>query len=425
MSRAFKFTLLFGIQISLLLVLIAALGVLGPADTALARALGLADTGVSLSHPLAQALVYIGLAFGVAWTTIDINRSALKIVVAAVTLAEVFTLVVLLAGFGVFFSPWLPALATILALACGLVYAHSPSGRRQQFADSAFGPRVCPALMRSLVDGRSILDAGGQLQELTLVVCEIFNHQQLMDTLDPAAYLALTNRFLHTATEVLVQKGGCLSACDGEGARVVFGAPLPMAGHASAACRAALEVVRQVRVLNEQTAREHDGLRCDVRIGVNSGEMAAGYFGSQRLGGFGVAGEEVAFTRRLCAANLIYGSTILIGARTYGMAEATIEARPLELLRRRVGDHWLEVYELLGEPHELTPEDLARRDLFWTGVIFYRERRLAEAMEKFQQARCDARLNDAPLEFYVNRVKQLQHSNATADWETARLLNSL
>ncbi len=222
-----------------------------------------------------------------------------------------------------------------------------------------------------------------------------------------------------------MEKGGTLAGCDGEGVRVLFGAPLPAADHAPAACRAALEAARQVRTLNTDFAGNHDGLTCDVRFGVNSGDMAVGYFGARRLGGFGAAGEEVAFTRRLCAANLTYGSTVLIGARTFEMAEASVEARPLEMLRRRLGDSWHEVYELLGEPQDLTPEELARRDLFWTGVIFYREKRLADALAKFSQARPVNGQPDEPLEFYVHRIKQLQHGNATADFETARLLNSL
>ena len=127
----------------------------------------------------------------------------------------------------------------------------------------------------------------------------------------------------------------------------------------------------------------------------------------------------------MCAANLIYGSKVLIGARTFELAEASIEARPLELLRRRLGDNWLEVYELLGEPHDLSPEDLARRDLFWTGVIFYREKKLADALSKFSQARSTITHADGPLDFYIQRIKHLQHGNATTDWETARLLNSL
>jgi class 3 adenylate cyclase len=246
-----------------------------------------------------------------------------------------------------------------------------------------------------------------------------------MEALEPSVYTEVSNRFTNCAAEVLVEKGGTLAACDGEGVRVIFGAPLPLPSHGATACLAALEVARQIKTLNEECAREHNGATCDFRIGINSGDMAVGHFGSRRLGGFGVAGEEVAFARRLCAANLIYGSTILLGARTFELAEAAIEARPLELLRRRLGNEWLEVYELLAEPHQLSPADLARRDLFWTGVIFYREKRLHDALEKFMQARAGSPQPDGPLDFYIQRIKQLQHSKATTDWETTHLLNSL
>ena len=423
MSRAFKFALLFGVQTSLVLALVYAPGLLRPLDASVARGLGL--SGIALDHPLLQHVVFIALALGVAWTTVDINRPAFKILVAVLVLTEVFTAAALAALFGFYFSPLLPAAATLMAFTAGFIYSGSEAGQRQAVVDDAFGTRVSSRQTRALVDGRSELSDDGRLEELTLVVGEIFNHQALMERLSPADYLLVTNRFLDAAAEALVERGGTLAACDGEGVRALFGAPLPIAIHAGAACRAALEVARQTRVLNETLARDHDGLECDLRVGINSGEMAVGRFGAQRLAGFGAAGEEAAFTRRLCAANLTYGSHVLIGARTFELAEATIEARPLELLRRRVGENWLEVYELLGEPHELSPEDLARRDLFWTGVIFYREKRLSDALEKFNQARGAAKHDDGPLDFYIHRIKQLQYSKGTADWETARLLNSL
>jgi class 3 adenylate cyclase len=422
-SRALKFTLLIGTQVSLLLGVIFFPGWLRPLDAAMARLLGV---GSQLpEHPFWQFVTFIGIAFGIAWTTIDINRALFKVLVAALTLAEIFTFSALLALYGVYFSPLLPAVAVLMAFVAGFSYSRSQTGQRQRLVDWAFGSRVSMRQTRALVDGRAAIDREGQLEELTLVVCEIFNHQQLMDALEPSVYATISNRFANCAAEILVEKGGTLAACDGEGVRVIFGAPLPLASHAAAACRAALHVSRQVKILNEECAREHNGVTCDLRIGINSGEMAVGHFGSRRLGGFGVAGEEVAFARRLCAANLIYGSTILLGARTFELAEAAIEARPLELLRRRLGDNWLEVYELLAEPHELSPEALARRDLFWTGVIFYREKRLPDALEKFSQARVGAPLPDGPLDFYIQRIKQLQHNNSTTDWETTHLLNSL
>ena len=403
--------------------LIHTFGLIRPLDASVPRALGL--TGVYRGHPLLQPLVFLGLAFGIAWTTIDINRPVFKSVVAGVTLAQVFTLAAVAALYGMYFSPVLPAAATLMAFVVAFLYSQSEIGQRQRVADAAFGRQVSGAQMRVLVDGRTPLDDAGRLQELTLVVAEIFNHEALMDALEPERHAAVTNRVLNVVAEALVACGGTLMACDGEGVRAVFGAPLPSAEHAAAACRAVLEVVGQVRTLNEEFAREHDGLTCDVRVGVNSGEMAAGRFGSRRLGGFGVAGEETAFTRRLCAANLVYGTTILIGARTFEMAEAAIEARPLELLRRRQGDAFLEVYELLGGPQDLSPEELSRRDLFWTGVIFFREKRLADAMEKFSQARPLDDKPDGPLNFYINRISQLQNGKGNTDYETTRLLNSL
>lgn len=423
MSRAVKFTLLIGTQVSLGLALLQAFGALRSVDAALARGFGFADRPTP--HALGQLAVAILLAVGVTWTTIDVNRPIRKFTLAAAAFVEVWTFAGLLALFGVYFSPVLSALAVIFAFAGGFIYSRSEGGRRQQLVDAAFGARVSLDQTHSLVDSQTPLDPEGQAQELTVAACEIFNHQQLMGVLPPAEYVALCNQYLSCAAEAFVGRGGCLIACDGEGVRAIFGAPLPLAGHAGAACEAALDLARQVRALNERVAREHGGLSCDLRIGVNSGEMSAGRFGSRRLGGFGVSGEEVAFARRLCAANLIYGSTILIGARTYALAEATVEARPLELLRRRIGEHWIEVYELLGDSRDLSAEDMARRDLFWTGVIFYREKRLDDALEKFSQARAVTVGPDGPLDFYLHRIKGLKQSKSTTDWETARLLNSL
>ena len=410
-------------MVSLPLTLIAAFGLIRPLDAAMARSLGLPDA--NLYHPVLQPFAFVGLAFGIAWTTIDINRTAFKVVVAGVALAQVFTLAAVAALYGVFFSPVLSAAATLMAFIVAFLYARSETGQRQRVADAVFGRQVSGEQMRTLVDGRTPLDDAGRLRDLTLVVAEIFNHETLMDALEPEQHAAVTNRVLNVVAEALVARGGTLTACDGDGVRVVFGAPLPTAEHAADACRAVLEVARQVRMLNELLAREHDGLTCDVRVGVNSGGMAVGRFGSRRLGAFGVAGEETAFTRRLCAANLVYGTTILIGAHTLEMAEGAIVARPLELLRRRQGDAFLEVYELLGEPKDLSPEELARRDLFWTGVIFFREKRLADAMEKFAQARPADDKPDGPLNFYINRIHHLQNGKGNPDYETTRLLNSL
>ena len=57
---------------------------------------------------------------------------------------------------------------------------------------------------------------------------------------------------------------------------------------------------------------------------------------------------------------------------------------------------------------EAKPEQLARRDSFWNGVVLYREKRWAEAYMEFQKAR-DPQLadDDAPLQLYLRRLEPL------------------
>ena len=127
----------------------------------------------------------------------------------------------------------------------------------------------------------------------------------------PAAYIALNNEFLALASESLVESGGCLAECDGEGVRVIFGTPLPGTDHAADACQAALALARKLDAFNQRVAAEH-GQVCDWRIGVNSGLMIMGSFGGDRLAGFDT--------------RVLAGEADLFGVRVLRLAGLALEA---------------------------------------------------------------------------------------------------
>jgi hypothetical protein len=153
----------------------------------------------------------------------------------------------------------------------------------------------------------------------------------------------------------------------------------------------------------------------DFRIGVNSGDMVCAAYGSNRLGTFSVAGDPVDFARRLCAANTIYGSRILTGSHTLELGQHAVEVRPMELLRTRDERSREEVYELLGLRNSLPDDALNRRDLFWKGIIYYREKLWDEALDHFRAALPREGI-DAPLEFYIRRTEQLRDGLPALEW---------
>src|SRR5205823_4962548 len=150
----------------------------------------------------------------------------------------------------IFFSPFAPALAIILSFSGALSYARSDAGRRKRTLRLIFGERVSRKNFYALVNSKEPLNLDGELREASVVLCEVFNHDELMDALSTSEYVAMTNLFLRNGADFLVEKGGYLDECDGESLRVIFGAPLADSNHATLACEAALELVQRLDNLN-------------------------------------------------------------------------------------------------------------------------------------------------------------------------------
>ncbi|MEO6054589.1 MAG: adenylate/guanylate cyclase domain-containing protein [Chthoniobacterales bacterium] len=371
-------------------------------------------------YVLQFALIYI-FAWLIAWTTVDIIRPINKAIVAFASVILLLTGSYVLSLYGYIFTPFHYCAAVLCSFFIGLGYGRSDSGIRKKILQRLFGNRLSTKQFNRLVDSDIPFAFAGAMQEASVLVCEIRNHEELMASLNVEDYVAMTNLYLRTATDYLVDVGGFLDECDGESLRVVFGAPLPDEKHAQLACRTALELVQRLDNVNKECdAKWHK--RFDFRIGVNSGYMIAAAYGGTRLGSFSVAGDSVEFARRLCDASAYFGARILIASDTYNLASSTFEARPIELIKRTGDGRRIEIYEILAPKNGLSSAQAKSRDHFWKGVIYFREKSWDKAVEEFSSARIQG-LPDAVLDYYVQRVERWRSGRMDARREQSILLN--
>ena len=410
--RHLKASLIAGIISSMPVFALLASGAFDRLDGALLDLLG---PGVSkpLLIDTIVGFVFVLCAFGVSWTTIDIVRFPLKIVVAAAAFLQVLALSWVLGLYQIFFPPFAPALAILLSFGIGILYARGEAGGRKRVLRHLFEGRISRGTFRALLDSSAPLGLEGGARDGSVFVCRIFNRDELLDGLPVADYAALTNLFLKVSTGILKESGAYLDECGAGGVRAFFGALLPDSAHAVNACKAALEIARQIDVLNfECKTKWH--MDMDVRIGVESGELACAAYGAGGMGAFGASGGPVDFAERLCGMNLAYGSRILIGPGTLTPAAVAVAVRPVDLIREKSDARTrLEIYELIGMRNTLSEVDLKLRDDFWRGVIFFRERLPDEALDSFREA-IDPDRKDAPLEFYIRRVEEMRAENHNA-----------
>ena len=403
--RYIKATFLIGLATTLICAALRETGVFARMDVVLWSALGELSSP-PVPRPIVQYIVIAILAFGIAWTTIDINKATLKTIVAAGALLNVASAAWVLNFHYEFFSPFAGMSAVILSFGMGFFYSRSEAGRRKKTLRFMFGDRLSRRSFYALLNSNQPLNFEGDECEASVLVCKIFNHDELMSSLTVADYVAMTNLFLRTASDFLVEKGGYLDECDGESLRVIFGTPMKDPLHAVTASEAALELLQRLDNLNRECEARWNKM-IDHRIGINSGEIVTAAYGSERLATYSVTGEPVEFARRLCAANTLYGSRILIGSQTYNFATDSIEVRPMEIVRGRNHSLREEIYELLALKSALGQEETESRDRFWKGIIYFRENRWDEALSEFE-AVININPEDLPAHFYIRRIEHMR-----------------
>lgn len=435
MRRYFLVTLLIGGAVSAAVLLLAQGGVFGPFSGALAEWYGAAGFPVAggggggsspAGSPLVEQLLAVAVAFGAAWCVIDIPHPGHKLLVAVLLLLVLAGLSPALALYGVAFGPF-PALGSAaLAVTAGLFYSGTEPGMRKRLLLEAVGSRISQPVFENLVNGREPLRLSPGTRDVSVLVCRVFNQAELRERLSPADLVSLGNLFHRTTAGFLMDRGAYLDESSPDLVRVFFGLLPPREDHALEACRAALELRTRLRILSDECeARWFQRLDCGV--GISSGPMTVGVYGSPGHHHYTGVGGDADFARTLARANRHYGSDVLISSRGYQFAGEGVEVRPLEMIHDPEKHLLSEVYQLLAMAGNLSDSDRARRDAFWQGVIWYRAGRFEDALARFEQAAPPGG-EDAPLRFFVDRCRSRRPGSGAAvpaDRGHARLLSDL
>ena len=345
------------------------------------------------------------LALGVAWLTLtSVSRRGIRWLFL-VLLIELLGLSWVCSLYRIFFQP----LPSIFAVLFAWLVAEGWIGffrrDRAQWSKTFFIGRLSNKELARLLEGTIPFDPQPRVHEVTVVACDIANKHGLAANSEPAVFAETTEKFIRDAADRLLEAGSYIQAADGEGVVAIFGFPDSNAEHADKAVRVALDLVQNF-CERQQDNGEIPG-NCAAHVGISSGAIIVAPLKAGERPALLTSGEPVELARRMCAANRLYGSHILIGTRTFDLASKAIVARPIDFLKEVDSQDRHEVYEPLWLASEAKPEHIARRDFFWNGVVLYREKRWAEAYTEFQKARASDNKDDAPLQFYLRRLEPL------------------
>ncbi len=171
---------------------------------------------------------------------------------------------------------------------------------REQIKD-AFGrfvnPKTASNFIEKFVQGGEQVKMGGQKQHVSILIADIRDFSALAETMPPDELIAILNEYFSVMVEVVHSENGVVDKFMGDAIMVLFGLA-DEKDHEEAAVSCALKMRYALEQLNSDF-KKRDIALIDIGIGIHSGEVIAGYLGSQERLEFTVIGSVVNIASRI------------------------------------------------------------------------------------------------------------------------------
>jgi len=294
--------------------------------------------------------------------------------------------------------------------------------RDNQRIKETFGKYIDPRIVQGLIDRPNLTAAEGQRRVMTVLFCDLKGFTSLSEGMTPQGLVKVMNRYLSIMSEPVRTNRGIIDKYIGDGIMAYWGPPfVDEADHAQFACLAALEMIERIEKLRQEIpellgVRDTPMKKCDLRIGVATGEALVGSIGSDVMMSYTVMGDVVNLASRLEGANKVYGTRNLVSESTFSAAGTSVEFREIDWIVVAGQTRFEVVFELVGKKGELTPQYLESRDKYRQGLSAYRDRRWDDALGAFN-ASLEAMPGDGPSIALINRIKGLKVDPPSGDWD--------
>lgn len=197
----------------------------------------------------------------------------------------------------------------------------------------------------------------GQLWEpqelcVSVLFADVKGFTQLAETLSPREVQELLNEYLHEMTEVVFAHNGTLDKYIGDGLMAVFGAPrLNDDGNTERYAHAAVSAALDMLEAHQRLLERHDPSKSFAfRIGINTGPVYAGFFGTRQRLEYTVLGDTVNTASRLESAAEL--NSVLIGEATRVAIGDSFAVREMGELQLKGKAQKVPAYNVLGKAVE-------------------------------------------------------------------------
>jgi class 3 adenylate cyclase/tetratricopeptide (TPR) repeat protein len=185
----------------------------------------------------------------------------------------------------------------------------------------------------------------GERKQVTVLFADLKGSMELLADRDPEEARQILDPVLELMMEAVHRFEGTVNQVMGDGIMALFGAPIAHEDHAVRACYAALRMHDFIRSYAEEALRS-SGVRIQIRVGLNSGDVVVRAISSDLLMDYTAVGQTTHLAARM--EQLAKPGTTLLAPATLDLAEGYVTVTALGSVPIKGIVTPLDVYELTG-----------------------------------------------------------------------------
>jgi len=244
-----------------------------------------------------------------------------------------------------------PLLLILLMFMLHMSYGFFIESRGKRQLAHLFGHYIPPELVDEMSESPDEYSLEGENREMTVLFSDVRGFTSISEGMDPKQLTQLMNALLTPMTRVIHKNRGTIDKYMGDAIMSFWGAPLADSEHARHALYAALEMMKELEIM-QQDFRQRGWPKVDIGIGLNTGDMNVGNMGSEFRMAYTVLGDAVNLGSRLEGLTKNYGVNIIVSESTKKSIPEFV-FRELDLVRVKGKNEPVAIFEPIGHKNDL------------------------------------------------------------------------
>jgi adenylate cyclase len=268
---------------------------------------------------------------------------------------------------------------------------------------------------------------------VSLLFTDIADYSTISQQALPQELVLVLNDYFQTALASIHTTDGTVVKFIGDAIFAIWNAPETQRDHQDLACKAVAQLQADLAAYNRRLKEQHEAgkirmaFKFRTRIGLHSGKVFVGNFGSAQRFDYTAIGDGVNLSSRLEGLNKYVGTDVLMSGDFHAAIAGRYVTRHVGNFKPKGFLKHLPVYELIGLS-EVAEETRAWRESFADALEKFFDAKFADAAEAFKRTNRlrnehfqkshpgELPIEDGASKFYLEQIERFQAEPPPAGW---------